>query len=109
MTTTYKTTLSKVMKLAWQFIRKNGFSMSEALKKAWANVKLHKALAKGIVKFHFQKVDGTIREAFGTLDLGKVPEELQPKGVQKEIPTTQTYFDTEKGSWRCFKKANLIY
>lgn len=27
-----KNTLRKVMKLAWQFIRKNGFTLSEALK-----------------------------------------------------------------------------
>lgn len=109
MSATTKQTLSKVMKMAWQFVRKNGYNLSQALKTAWANVKLHAALAKGIVKFHFQKVDGTIREAFGTLDLAKVPAEFQPKGERKEIPTTQTYFDTEKGAWRCFKKANLIY
>lgn len=109
MTATTKNTLRKVMKMAWQFVRKNGYTLSQALKTAWANVKLHAALAKDIVKFHFQKVDGTIREAFGTLNLSKVPTEMHPKGERKEIPTTQTYYDTEKGAWRCFKKANLIY
>lgn len=109
MTTATKAKLSKVMKLAWQFIRKNGYTLSQALKTAWANVKLHAALAKGIVKFHFQKVDGTLREAFGTLNLDKIPTEMHPKGERREIPTTQTYYDTEKCAWRCFKKANLAY
>ena len=35
-----KSFLHEVMSLAWQFVRKNGFTMSEALKCAWANMKL---------------------------------------------------------------------
>ena len=35
-----KNFLHEVMSLAWQFVRKNGFTMSEALKCAWANMKL---------------------------------------------------------------------
>ena len=31
-----KSFLHEVMSLAWQFVRKNGFTMSEALKCAWA-------------------------------------------------------------------------
>ncbi len=104
-----KNTLRKVMKLAWQFIRKNGFTLSEALKTAWANVKLNVAMAKGIVKFYFQKVDGTRREAYGTTNLNRIPSEYHPKGESKNIPTLQVYFDTEKNAWRSFKKANLIY
>lgn len=104
-----KNTLRKVMKLAWQFIRKNGFTLSEALKTAWANVKLGVAMAKGIVKFYFQKVDGTRREAYGTTNLNRIPSEYHPKGESKNIPTLQVYFDTEKNAWRSFKKANLVY
>jgi len=37
MTTNFKSELSKIMKLAWQMVKRNGFTMSEALKKAWAN------------------------------------------------------------------------
>lgn len=73
MSTTRKNQLKKVMQLAWQFVKKNGYTLSEALKVAWANVKLHAAMQTRIVKFYFQKVDGTIREAFGTLKSSILP------------------------------------
>lgn len=98
-------TLRQIMTLAWQFVKRNGFTMSEALKKAWANFKLKEAMKKGIVKFYFQKVDGTLREAYGTLL--NVPKTSQSN--RKSNPTVQVYFDTEKQEYRCFKKANLAY
>lgn len=101
-----KNQLSEIMSLAWAFVRKNGYSMSEALKCAWANVKLRVQLSKRIVEFYFKKVDGTLRQAFGTLMSDRVP---QTKGAgRKPNDSLQTYFDTEKGEWRCFKKCNLI-
>lgn len=99
--------LHEVMSFAWQFVRKNGYSMSEALKTAWANLKLKSEMKKRIVKFYFQKVDGSMREAYGTLD-----EKLMPaiSGDDKRAKnnTVQVYFDTERSEFRCFKKANLL-
>lgn len=105
MSTTLKNTMREVMSLAWQFVRKNGYTLSEALKCAWANIKLKAALSKQIVKFYFQKVDGTLREAYGTLMSNRIPA---TKGEKKTVDTCQVYFDTEKDEWRCFKKANLV-
>ena len=106
MATTFRNELRNVMSLAWQFVRKNGYTMSEALKTAWVNIKLRAALNKRIVKFYFQKVDGTLREAYGTLKTELIPE---TKGDdRKRNDTVQVYFDTEKSEYRCFKKANLI-
>ena len=106
MSTTIKNELREIMLTAWQFVRKNGYTMSEALRCAWANLKLRKAMAKRIVRFYFQKVDGTIREAFGTLMQSVIP---QTTGAEKKRnDTVQTYYDTEKSEWRCFKKANLL-
>lgn len=99
-----KETLRKIMKLAWQFVKRNGFTLSEALKEAWANIKLVNAMHKGIVKFYFTKVDGSKREAYGTLSSEVVPV---VGGERKNNDTCQVYFDTEKQAWRCFKKANL--
>ena len=95
------------MSLAWSFVKRNGFSMSEALKVAWANMKLKLQMKSKIVKFYFQKVDGSIREAYGTLKDSLLPDS---KGTdsRKKSDTVQTYFDTERGEFRCFKKANLI-
>lgn len=98
--------LSEIFKMMWQFIRKNGYSRSEALKCAWANFNLKAAMKDRIVKFYFQKVDGTVREAFGTLKASILPP-TQGTG-RKANDTLQTYFDTEKQEYRCFKKANLI-
>ena len=106
MATTFRIELRNVMSLAWQFVKRNGYTMSEALKCAWANVKLRAALNKRIVKFYFQKVNGEIREAYGTLKTELIPE---TKGDdRKRNDTVQVYFDTEKSEYRCFKKANLI-
>lgn len=98
--------LQNVMNLAWQFVKKNSYTMSEALKCAWANIKLKMAMKNKIVKFYFKKVDGSVREAFGTLSTKLMPE---TKGSdRKPNDTVQTYFDTEVQEFRCFKKANLI-
>jgi len=106
MKATFKTSLSSIMSTAWEFVKKNGLSLSEALKLAWLNAKLRIQMQTRIVKFHFQKVDGSIREAYGTLQASILPA---TKGTgRKSNETLQTYFDTEKQEYRCFKKANLI-
>lgn len=98
--------LHEVMSLAWQMVRRNGFTMSEALKVAWANMKLKLQMKTKIVKFYFQKVDGSVREAYGTLN-----EKLMPATSgdnRKKNDTVQVYFDTGRQEYRCFKKANLL-
>ena len=98
--------LHNVMSLAWQFVKRNGYTMSEAMKAAWANMKLMNAMKSKIVKFYFQKVDGSLREAYGTLKSELIPETGNNDRAKND--TVQVYFDTEKQAWRCFKKANLI-
>lgn len=107
MATEKRNQLSEIMRMAWQFVKKNGFSMSEALKTAWMNIKLKAAMKERIVKFYFQKVDGSIREAYGTLKESLLPEN---KGTdnRKKSETVQVYFDTEKSEYRCYKVANLV-
>lgn len=106
MTTESKNRMRAIMNLAWQFVKRNGFDLSQALKTAWVNVKLHTALKKGIVKFYFTKVDGSLREAYGTLKESLLPE---TKGTgRKPSDTVQVYYDTEKQEYRCYKKANLV-
>lgn len=105
MATERRNQLSEIMNLAWQLVKRNGFTMSEAMKCAWANIKLKAKMQKSIVKFYFRKVDGTIREAYGTLKESLLPATTGSN--RKSNPTVQTYFDTEKQEWRCFKVANL--
>ena len=102
----FKSSLRSIMFLAWQMVKKNGLTLSEALKLAWANAKLVSVMHSKICKFYFQKVDGSIREAYGTLKSDLIPE---TKGDdRKRNDTVQVYFDTEKIGWRSFKRANLI-
>lgn len=57
MSKTMKTQMREVMTLAWQMVKKNGYTMAEALKTAWRNIKLRTQMQQRIVKFYFQKVD----------------------------------------------------
>lgn len=106
MPTNYKNQLREILILAWQFVRKNGYTMSEAMKVAWSVFKLKAKMKAGIVRFYFRKVDRSTREAFGTLSEKLIPE---TKGTGKKVNDTLfTYYDTERESWRSFKKANLL-
>lgn len=99
--------LSEIMKLAHTFIKRYGVTMSEALRSAWRNIKLRLAMTKGIVKFYYQKVDGSLREAYGTLAENLIPA-VAGNDTRKKNDSVQTYYDTEREEWRCFKKINLI-
>lgn len=99
--------LSTIMRMAWRFFRITGAAFGECLRKAWANYKLVQKMHADIVKFYFQKVDGSTREAYGTL-CEKLTPPVKGEDQRKKNDTTQVYFDTEKQEWRCFKKLNLI-
>lgn len=65
-------------------------------------------LKAGPVRFAFRKKDGSLRLAYGTLDLSKIPQENQPKGGEvsdKIFP----FFDLEKFAWRSISIGQLIF
>jgi len=98
--------LRTIMTMAWRFAKITGESFAECLRKAWQNFKLAAAMRTRIVRFYFRKVDGSIREAWGTLRTDLVPE---TKGDdRKKNDTVQVYFDTERQEYRCFKRLNLV-
>lgn len=106
MATEKRIQLREIMSLAWSFVQRNGYTMSEALRCAWANIKLRALLHTKIVEFYFKKTDGTLRQAFGTLKEGLVGE---TKGTgRKPNDNVQVYWDTEKEEYRSFKKCNLV-
>ncbi len=102
-----KTDLRAIMQMAWQFVKRNGMTLADALKKAWQVFKLKAQMMKGIVRFYFRKVDGTIREAYGTLRTDLMPE-IKGEDNRRKNDTVQTYFDTERQEFRCFKLANIV-
>lgn len=99
--------LHNIFKMAWDFVKRYGFTLSEALKTAWANIKFKKAASLRIVQFYFKKVDGTTRQAFGTLAPEYLPSHTG-EDTRRRSDDVQVYFDTEKNEWRCFKKCNLL-
>lgn len=99
--------LHEVMQLAWQFVRRNGLSKSEAMKLSWANLRLRGKMKKGVVYFRFMKTDGTVREAFGTLNNGLMPA-IKGTGKKEANDAVQAYFDTACGEFRSYRKINLL-
>ena len=59
------------------------------------------------VQFFYQKVNGEIRQAFGTLR-DEVINTIVKETGSKPNDNMFTYFDTEKQEFRSFKKFNLI-
>lgn len=57
-------------------------------------------LNKCVVKFKFQKTDGTIREAIGTTNLKFIPEAKHPKNPAATSDSQIPYYDLESGSWK---------
>jgi len=101
-----KENLRKIMLQAWQIFRATGKHFSECLKKAWLLFKLRVKMQTQIVEFFYQKIDGSIRQAFGTL---KESVFANVKGAErKSNEFTFTYYDTEKGEFRAFKTYNLV-
>lgn len=106
MNATFRKSLSNIMKTAHTFIKQNGMTLSQALKKAWANAKVVANMAKGVVRFEYIKIStGEHRIAYGTLQPSRLPE---TKGNRREYAHLQTYWDTIKQGWRSFCKAELV-
>lgn len=99
---------ARVMKYAWQLWRATKQQWRICMIKAWQLYRLAKAMREGVVTFYYQKADGTIRKAVGTLRNLPAGATLGGKKVTKPSYKTMAYFDTEKNSFRCFKIENLI-
>ena len=96
-----------IMATAWRIVKATGYTISNALKKAWVLFKIRAKMSTGIVEFRYRKVDGTTRQAFGTLDNSKIRYEYQ-HSQRKPNDTLFTYYDTEKQEFRSFKIWNIL-
>lgn len=98
----------RVMKYAWQLWKATQQAWRLCMIKAWQLYRLAKAMRERVVTFYYQKSDGSIRKAMGTLKNVPVGATLGGKRVTKPSYKTMAYFDTEKNSFRCFKVENFI-
>lgn len=89
------------------FVNRYGKSVEDAQALTERNYQVYEALCKGITHFQFTKVDGSLRDAYGTL----VPSyyEGQLKGSDRQpSEVVQVYWDMERNDFRCYKKINVV-
>lgn len=88
------------MHRAWQIARATGKAFAVALSKSWQLYRLTKQMRVGIVKFVYEKADGTLRRAIGTL---KDTAALVKGTGRPDDGRTVKYYDVEADGWRSFK------
>ena len=92
------------------FLRGAEVTQSQALKYAWWFEDFRNKLHSGIFRFSYFKKDGSIREAYGTLNPDLIPTEHLPK--EQEIKNQNfeilNYFDLNRNDWRSFRLDNFI-
>lgn len=79
-----------------------------AVSKAMLIEEAKEQMRKGVCHFIYEKKDGTVREAFGTLDRGVLCATLQGTGMSPECWGCCYYHDVVKGAARSFRWENLI-
>ena len=94
----------KVFCMAYVLMKATGKAFAVCLSRAWALYRLTKQMHKGIVSFAYEKSDGSLRKAKGTL------KDIQNliKGTGSENYKTVRYFDIEANGFRSFKVENFI-
>ena len=94
----------KVFCMAYELVHATGKTFAVCLSKAWALYRLTREMHKGVVAFAYEKADGSLRKAKGTL------KDIQSliKGTGKENYKTVRYFDVEAGGFRSFRVENFI-
>lgn len=95
-----------VMLRAYHIMAVTGKEWSVCLKKAWLLFRLNKAMHNGEITFFFEKKDGSLRKAVGTMKMDKI--DYQFKSENQPKVTTFTYFDVEANSFRSFKIENFM-
>lgn len=97
--------LSKIMRRAWQIARATGKAFAVALSKAWALYRLTKQMRAGVVRFAYEKANGTLRRATGTLQ--EVATLIKGTGRPDDGRTIR-YYDIDADGWRSFKVENFV-
>lgn len=70
---------------------------------------LKSEMRKREVKFRYNKKNGELREALGTLNSEIYGKENEPNGTGKFVPENQVrYYDLNSQGWRSFIAENLI-
>ena len=89
---------------AWEISRATGQAFRVCLIRSWAVFRLIRRMRTGVVQFTYEKTDGTLRAAKGTLqDVSGLV-----KGTGVNSPKSVRYYDVDAGGFRSFRVENLI-
>lgn len=100
-----KTDLSTIMRRAWALFRTTTTPFSICLSKAWQLYRLTDRMRTGAVRFAYEKADGTLRRACGTLR--DIAATIKGTGRPDDGRTVK-YYDIEATGWRSFKVENFV-
>lgn len=92
-----------VLLRAYHIMNETGKDWADCLRNAWQLYRINKEMHHGEVTFYFEKVDGDIRCATGTLKI-----DYEFKTQNQPNPKVFTYFDVNSNSFKCFKISNFI-
>lgn len=84
-----------------------GRPMAECESQATQIAECVTAMKSRIVEFYFIKKDGTLRQAFGTLQPEVVAPLIKEASNREPHPDLVTYFDTVAQNFRSFRKENF--
>lgn len=93
------------MRRAWQIARATGKAFAVALSKSWQLYRLTKRMRAGVVRFAYEKADGTLRRTVGTL---KDAAALVKGTGRPDDGRTVKYYDVEAGGFRSFRVENFV-
>jgi len=94
---------SEVFKRAYQIAKATNKCFAVCLSKAWQLYALMKKMKTQAVTFYYEKKDGSLRKAKGTLQV-----EYQNKTDKPKNTAVFTYYDLEAKGFRAFQIQNLI-
>ena len=97
----------KVLTDAKRINQITGRPMAECKKQAAQIEECVMLMKTRIVEFFFIKKDGTVRQAFGTLQEDIIRPHIKSDSNREPNPELVTYFDTKRQQFRSFRKENF--
>lgn len=95
--------------IAKVIVKSDGVDTPTAIGKGLILETLKKRMMRGeVVRFVYQKLNGEIRTAVGTLQAQAVQANIVWTGIPKRFYGMFAYIDLEKMSWRGFKEERII-
>ncbi|MCR4659234.1 MAG: SH3 beta-barrel fold-containing protein [Bacteroidales bacterium] len=69
---------------------------------------LKSKMKNGVAHFFYCKKDGSLREAFGTINAALAEATTTGTGISRENYATCAYYDCQVGGWRSFRWETLV-